>query len=148
MIVDLYTNTSENNTINKTKSYIDSKNCILKQDCSIMYPTIILDYDSGDINDTNYVYIPDLERYYFVKEIKLLTAHRYMLSCEVDVLESFKSDILHLQCIINKQQDVSKGNMYYNDGSYVSLVNEYTQVYNFPYGFDDNGHFILVCAGG
>lgn len=148
MNVILCVNNSENNTIGKNITEVSTVPCVLKQDCSIINPTIILDYDSSAIGSINYIKIPELNRCYFVNDVELLTGHRYMIKANVDVLESFRTDILSLQCIIDKQESRYKSNMYYDDGSYVSEVREYTETISFSNGFNDSGEFILITAGG
>lgn len=66
----------------------------------------------------------------------------------VDVLMSYKEQIKQLPVIINKQQDIKNSNLYLNDGSYVIDSRSYNTILNFSGGFNDEGKFILITAGG
>ena len=94
------------------------------------------------------MYIEEFDRYYYITDIKPLNGSRIQIIGRVDVLMSFKSSILSVPCIIDKQQNESVANMYKDDGSFVTLNKTYDTIINFDKGFNDNGSFILVCAGG
>lgn len=144
MTVDLKYNASDNNTINKNITAVSSASCVIKEPMDIENPHIIL--NSFNYSSVNYAYIPDLNRYYFITDIINLTGGRVELVLDVDVLESFKSAILNLSAIIEKQQ--YNGNKYFNDGSFNVTAREFLTTYNFPSGFDDEGEFILITCGG
>lgn len=144
MTVELKYNSSDNNTINKQITAVSTATCVIKEPMDIENPHIIL--NTFDYNNVNYAYIPDLNRCYFITDIINLTGGRVELVLDVDVLESFKSAILSLSAIIEKQQNT--GNKYFNDGSFNVLAREFLTTYNFPAGFDDNGEFILITCGG
>ena len=119
---------------------------LIKNETNITRPTIIL---TGDIsNNMNYVYIPKFNRYYYIVDKKSINNEMYEIFLEVDVLMSFKEIILNLHCIIDKQQDLSNINKYYNDGSFIVSSKEFIKTINFPNGFNENGEFILITAGG
>lgn len=148
MEVILYKNVSENNCLGKNIQRITSLNCMIKGSISVINPTLIVTYDSGDINNINYCYIAEYERYYFITDITPTTGNRYIITCEVDVLESYKEEIRRLSCIIDKQQYDSNSNKYLNDGSLVVESREVKQISSFNNGFNETGTFILICAGG
>ena len=147
MQVELCQNLSENNIINKTVSVVDTASCTIKGPLSVENPILILDYDS-DLQDINYIRIAEFERSYYITDIVNLTGHRYQITCKTDVLESFKQAILGLQCIIDKQENVSDINLFLDDGSFVNETKEFNTVINFPSGFNDSGEYILITAGG
>lgn len=147
MQVTLCNTPSERNIINKVIQDITSVNAVIKGELSVENPILILDY-TGDSNNINYMKIPELNRTYFINEIIKLTGQRYEIHGKSDVLESFKDDILNMNCIINKQQGALQSNMYLDDGSFVMENKEFNTVINFPYGFNENGEYILITAGG
>lgn len=147
MEVKLLYNQSENNTIGKKVSTVSTVEVVAKNSISVNKPVLIITY-SSNIKTANYCYISEYGRYYYIDEIIYLTGNRAEIHLSCDVLESFKNDILNLPCIIDKQQNKSKANMYLNDGSYVVQSNETNSIVSFPNGFNDNGEFILICAGG
>ena len=146
MDINFYKNTSNNNVLNKNITLISTHNIKLKDECNIMTPSILI---HGDIsNDINYAYIEKWGRYYYVRDKKSLNNGIYEIFLKVDVLMSFKEKILNLQCIIDKQQDSTNINKYYDDGSFTVSSKEFIETINFPNGFNDNGKFILITAGG
>ena len=147
MEIKLYKNLSENNVIGKTLTQIKSVEAQLKNDVSIINPTLILTY-TLNILDSNYCFIPKFNRYYFIDEIVPITGDRCIVKCRVDVLESFKEDIKSLTVILDKTQSIYKSNKHLDDGSFVVENKDFNTIYNFPNGFNDEGTFILICAGG
>lgn len=70
-----------------------SFDCVLKDTSGVINPTIALKLDmSFNVSAYNYAYIPDFERYYFVRE---WTWERglWVASLEVDVLATYKAQI-------------------------------------------------------
>ena len=147
MEVILYKNSSENNVIGKSLAQIKSVECNLKNDVSIINPTLVL-YYTANIFDSNYCFIPKFNRYYFIDEIVPITADRCIVKCRVDVLESFKNNILNLDCIVDKQEKEIASNKYINDGSFVTTSKQFNRMIEFPNGFNEKGSYILICAGG
>ena len=145
MEVILYKNSSENNVIGKSLVQIKSVECNLKNDVSVVNPTLVLSY-TDSILDSNYCFIPKFNRYYFIDEIIPITGDRNIIKCRVDVLESFKDDIKSLTAIINKQETIA--DKFIDDGSWIVENKDFLQSYNFSNGFNDNGEFILITAGG
>ena len=147
MEIKLYKNLSENNVIGKTLTQIKSVEAQLKNDVSIINPTLVLNY-TANILDSNYCFIPKFNRYYFIDEIIPITGDRCIVKCRVDVLESFKEDIKSLTVILDKSQSIYKSNKYLDDGSFIVENKDFNTIYNFPNGFNEEGTFILICAGG
>ena len=148
MNIKLCSSASEVVAINKDISIIDDVSATIKGALSVENPVLILQYKSDIQSNVNYVYIPEYNRYYFVTDIINLTGGRYELHCKVDVLMSFKDNILNLSCIVDKQSSKDNANMYLDDGSFVVQSKEFVDTINFPNGFNDNGEFILITAGG
>lgn len=148
MTVYLYNNASEPNEIGKALSPIDTVSATIKGDISYESPTLIFQYSGTVAHNINYMYISELGRYYFITDIKNLTGSRYEITGKVDVLESFKSSILSLGCIIDKSSAASLVNMFIDDGSFVTENKEFNTVINFPTGFNEAGEYILITAGG
>lgn len=147
MEIKLYKNLSENNVIGKTLTQIKSVEANLKNDVSVINPTFIL-YYTDNILQSNYCFIPKFNRYYFIDEIVPITGDRCIVKCRVDVLESFKDDIKSLTVILDKSQSIYKSNKYLDDGSFIVENKDFNTIHNFPNGFNDEGTFILICAGG
>lgn len=60
--------------------------------------------DNFSIFDVNYVYIEEFKRYYFVKDINVINAKLFILSCECDVLDSHKDELLELDALIERNE--------------------------------------------
>lgn len=146
MTVNLYTNISENNCIGKTLTLQGMKECVFKQGCSAQYPVLVLESDV-EMTGINYMYISDFNRYYFINEIKALTGTRYEIRGSVDVLESFKLNILNLNCIINGTEKTGK-DVYLSNEVWTTKVKDKTDIINFQHGLLESGEFILITAGG
>ena len=147
MEIKLYKNLSENNVIGKTLTQIKSVEANLKNDVSVINPILVLNY-TANIFESNYCFIPKFNRYYFIDEIVPITGDRCIVKCRVDVLESFKEDIKSLIVILDKSQSIYKSNKYLDDGSFIVENKDFNTIYNFPNGFNEEGTFILICAGG
>lgn len=149
MNVTFYKNNSSDNTINKslTMTY-GTVACTVKEPISVLNPVVILGY-SEYIEKSNYMYIEEFGRYYYITDIKPLTGGRIQISGRVDVLMSNKKEILNLECIIDKQESsgTNYSDKYLDDGSFVTECRTFNSIINFPQGFNDNGEFILITAG-
>lgn len=107
MDITLYLNKSQRNVVNKALSHEKTlSDVFLLEECDVIKPSLIFAKTDDTIFDTyNYVFIPKFNRYYYAT-IELLDAERYRLSCEVDVLMSFKSDVYnasveYARCSVN-----------------------------------------------
>ena len=147
MLIHLCNTPDERNIINKNIRQIGDVNAVIKGEISIEKPIFIFDFD-GNADNINYMIISELGRNYFIDDVIHLTGHRYEIHASVDVLESFKGSILSLSCVIEKQEQDLLCNKYYNDGSFISSEKEFIYSKNFPNGFNENGEFVLITAGG
>ena len=146
MNVKLYKNESNNNVLNKKIMLISEDNILLKYDIDVYRPIIKIKTEL--LNKCNYVFIEDFKRYYYVVNKRSINNEIIELTLECDVLMSFREHILNLKCIIDKQENINLGNKYYDDNSLISLSKEFIESYNFNNGFNENGEFILITAGG
>lgn len=148
MKVTFYRNNSEDNSINKSLTpVVTLNNVVAKGNIDVVNPTLIVEFDDDYTDRINYAKIDDFDSYYFVKPIAM-TGSRCAVQLRRDPLETFKTEILQLTGIIDKTEDRGKSNLYLNDGSFIVQSNEYNRVMNFPNGFNEEGKFILICAGG
>lgn len=100
MIVKFYNTNSSNNTINKILTDETTYNVKFKSVANFLSPTIEL--KSETIFNYNYCYIEDFKRYYFVENIEIKPNKIYTIDLNVDVLESFKDDILNSYILDSK----------------------------------------------
>lgn len=146
MNIKLYINDSNNNVLNKKITLINEYNILLKDNVDVYRPIIKIKTEL--LNKCNYVFIEDFSRYYYVVNKRSINIEIIELTLECDVLMSFRNYILNLKCIIDKQENINLGNKYYDDNSLISLSKEFIESYNFNNGFNENGEFILITAGG
>lgn len=90
-------------TLTLVETYSDAK---IVGDMIIQSPTISLQLDSfTDVIDFNYIYIPELRRYYYVKSSTIREDGFVQIQCIVDVLKSFKTDILDSTQYVERQEN-------------------------------------------
>lgn len=91
MKLKIYNNNSNTNVINKNITLINELDFNLKSDNSILQPILILkNYVGG-----NYCYIEEFKRYYFINDVRLLSNGLYELHLNVDVLMTYKNEIMN-----------------------------------------------------
>ena len=144
MNITFYKNYSEKEKIGKSLSSGLTLSGNLRDECSITSPSILVEATS--LVDYNYCYIPEFKRYYFISDIVSVRNNLWRVSLKCDVLESFKSDILKLSCIVDKQQNQSYNNNI-DDGSYINRADSFVEIANYQNGFNSSGEFILITAG-
>ena len=110
--INLYVNTAENDRVDKT-NYLNQVGTLVgvfKEETSVMNPQIIIEYG---VIDFNYIYIPLLNRYYYINEIISVRNNLWRIKLNCDVLMSFKTEILNLECYISRNE--YKNNPYIED---------------------------------
>jgi hypothetical protein len=74
----------------------------LRSDTDLRNPRIRLT-GIANLMDYNYCVIPELDRFYFIREINILNPELSEILCEMDYLESYKSKILTMSGLIRRQ---------------------------------------------
>lgn len=143
----LYNNPDDKRKVNKSITQVGNTITTFefKDDTSLMNPTIILkDGLSVLSNDVNYLYVDTVNRYYFINDITFSQQH-ILLSCSVDVLMSFREEILAQTAILKRQENIMSG--YLNDGELVSNQYNNTVLKAFTNPFKKALEFIIVVGG-
>lgn len=109
-----------------------------KEDTSIVDPTFILRTQSK-VLEGNYIYVPNLNRYYFINNYTL-SHERIYIECHVDVLMSFKKEIKNENVIVKRNEKLF--NMYLDDNQYKVQNRTAVRTVVFPSGF--TGHNIVL----
>lgn len=146
----LYNCTAENNRVDKT-AYLSNQFLLkgtIRDHSSIINPQITIEKTNPTYYGYNYMYIPDFKRYYFIKNFTQVTNKLWLIDAHVDVLYTWRASITQMKAVIDKSQLLSESNLYMDDGSFVMESRKYITVYPFPNGLDEDGEFILICAGG
>lgn len=141
----LYKNLSPVNKIGKNITDALSLNITMKDNCSVIDPLIRIQ-TSTDLSTYNYMYIPALSRYYFIKNIETVNNNIWDIKAHVDVLETYKTGILANEAVIKRQQGLY--NLYLDDPEFHVLNYERIQTYKFPANtFSKALKYVLVVNG-
>lgn len=102
--INLYKNSAEPNKVDKTGelSTVGTISGVLRQECSLINPEIIIQYDKPP--DFNYCYIANFGRYYYVENIVSMRSNLWRVRLRCDVLMTYKTQILNLTARIARQQ--------------------------------------------
>lgn len=144
--VDLYKNTSPVEKIGKDLTDQQSiTDVLLKRDTSILRPVLLVN-DARGVTDFNYMYISEFSRYYFIDDIRSTHNNIWEISAHVDVLETYKDEILANQAVIRRQ--TNRFNTYLNDPEWKVYANENVVAYKFnSTGFSKTLKYVLAVAG-
>lgn len=130
MMLNLYRNSAENERVDKTNyiAFVNSLTGTFKDVTSVTSPSIIIEYETINFN---YVYIPILNRYYFVEEVISVKNRLWQIRLKVDVLMSYKDTIKNQSGLIGRNQndynlEVIDGEMPVENAPLVDVENETT----------------------
>lgn len=145
MEIQLMYNLSDARCINKQLVDPVSYQGQMRDEVSIMNPVVMIEVES--IPRYNYAYIPELQRYYMVDDITVYREGLIYVTLSVDVLMSFKRDILSSIAVVDKQAMRENGDEYIDDGSLVTDNLMFTTLTEYPGGFNDSVEYVLIVAG-
>ena len=141
MVIRLYNTTDDNRVVRKKLSGEITKECILKGAVNIVEPIIEL---QGNIINSNYCYIPDFKRYYYITD-NTLHNNITTLRLKSDVLMSAYDDIKNLSTIVRRNTNIN--NKYINDNKYITQQNTRVQTKEFSTVANNYSYILLVCGG-
>ena len=143
MIISLYNTNDSNIVIDKALTNKIDYNIKLKDNTSVISPTIILKTET--LITSNYAYIPNFDRYYYIENIEVFPNDIYSITLKCDVLMSFKDDIKNSSAYVSQQTTTNK---YYNS-NYQSEVRKEVDLYKSNVTIPvDVKSTILVTIGG
>lgn len=142
--IQLMNNSSPVEKIGKELTAGGTYQCSLKEDTSVLNPIIIIK-TSDPVYSYNYMYISDFGRYYFIDDIKSVNNNIWEVHAHVDVLETYKTQILTNSAVVARQQN--KFNTYLNDPEWKVYANENVVAYKFTSPFTKALNFLLATAG-
>lgn len=144
--IGLYNNKSDKIVCDKSLTLLTTLSGSLKDDTSIIDPVIVIEANKTIISNLNYIKIDEFKRSYFVTGIKSIRNNLWELTCHVDVLSSFASEIRANEAIVKRQEN--KWNLYLNDDSFRCYQDPHIVTREFPQGFSTtNASFVLLVAG-
>ena len=145
MDITLYQTLSERERINKVLGSYIAMTGTLRGESSVINPSFLIEYSNP--SDYNYCYIPSFGRYYFITNITSVRNNIWRIDCSVDVLMSFRNEILNLEVIVS-QDSLPDAECYMDGEVWKSTVKTKTDIINFPNGLLDSGEYILITSGG
>ena len=109
--VNLYTLSKRDNSTKQPTGTGTEYDCILKDGCGILHPSIKLDIGlASDPSNYNYAYISDFGRYYFIEEW-FFEGRLWTATMSVDVLATYKSNIGSANLYILRAAGAHNGNI-------------------------------------
>lgn len=138
----LYKTESADNVINKTLTDPMPLNINLRRGVDISAPMLRLQL-AVDLSGYNYAHIPDLGRYYFINEVESLTLDVWMLRLSVDVLESYKAEIMSSNA--RYMRGIKTGD--YFNATIESNINSVVSLHESDKGLEGEPTLILTTVG-
>ena len=105
MQVEFYHTADNANTVNKTLQPIKTVDIIFRQAVNEATPFIIMNKDK--LTGSNYVHIPNFNRYYFISSVDNYTANLVRINLVTDLLMTYKDDILNSTVLITATETPS-----------------------------------------
>ena len=140
MVIKLYNNMSDINVVGKNLLNERTINATLKDTTNFLRPSLELNTQAQSFN---YFYIPVFGRYYFIDDYSIIRNNFLRIVGRVDVLETYKNDILNSYGLMRKGKNYNK---YY--GTFESEVREERRIINFENNFNETGQLVLITVNG
>lgn len=113
MTINLLYTTDDPKTVTKTTTIVaNAVPVVPKDNLDILSPVIVLAYNASYLG-ANYAYIPDLGRYYFIRDQILTPGKQIALQLNVDVRMSWDAGIRGCSGVVVRSQSI--GSNYFPD---------------------------------
>lgn len=139
----LMNNQEELNKISKNPSTVMTLTGNLREETDIIDPQINVEYD-GTLTNTNYMYISEFHRYYFITKIESIRTGLWRIYAHCDVLKTYSQALLGTRCVVARSEN--RYNLFLNDSAFKAYSNPRLQIANFPNKFSGES-YILVLKG-
>ena len=141
------TTNSEKRALNKSVSTVVSVTGTLRNESSVINPSILVQASAGTLAGCNYMEIPTFGRKYFITDIVAVSDKLSMVSGHCDVLSTYASQIRQNQAILSRS--ANNWNLYLNDGSFKVTNKTRVSCQKFPASFTRESSIIMVavCQG-
>lgn len=102
--LNVYQNKAEANRVDKTDYilYVKTLTGVFRDDSDLINLSVIVE---DDLPNYNYIYIPQLKRYYFVQGISSVRYRLWELSLSCDVLMTYKDGIRKLTAFVDRNEN-------------------------------------------
>ena len=145
MKVQLCSTNDDKRKVNKTYTILEEIECNLLYPFDILSPRIEIKYNKNRIK-SNYVYISDFERFYFIDNITLSNGNKIIVNLSVDVLTSYKDFINSITCVIERQENLF--NNYLIDNMIELRTNKFVENQLIGFIGDSSGSSIVLTVTG
>lgn len=143
MIIKLYNNKSDSRVINKVLENELELNGEINN--TYNYATIMLQLDTSELSISDYNYMIYDDKCFFITEINYIAPNTIQVYFSIDVLETFKADILSQKALIKRSENLF--NKYLNDNKIITQVPQRVQTQLFPNEpFNNVSKFILITS--
>jgi len=160
--LSLYKFVGDKRQLNKDTSHgstlVETINGDFRTDTDVLNPVIEIEPTSTStiakiLKECNYAYIDILGRYYYIENMQAQSGNRIRLSLKVDVLMTWKAQILTLnQGIVERNGEASNSNLFLDDSEIHLYNNPHICTYKFSYASGslefNSGSYVLAVAGG
>lgn len=142
--IHFYNFGGDKNLINKTLENKTISSGLFLQPFDITTPKLKVRFDNTF--DFNYCFIPELNKYYFIENITIISNNIYEIDLNIDVLTTYKNELLNSFGTITKRENA---NNYISTRTSVFNVLPNIEKIEFTSGlFNENGNIIMICAKG
>lgn len=134
-------NQQELNKISKSPATVMTLTGTLREQTDIVDPQINVEY-SGTLTNTNYMYIAEFHRYYFITKIESVRTGLWRVYGHCDVLKTYSQAILGTTCVVARSENLY--NLYLNDSAFKVYSNPRLQIAKFPNKFSGESYILAI----
>lgn len=131
------------NVVNKTVTPTATATGSFRSKVDILNP--VIEVVGVDARNFNYCYIPELERYYFIRHVEITPNGFYRCTLHVDVLRTYATEILALQAETTYYEH---GNKYNSSADFSTDVRKVLNRVEFNNPFRSKPQIVLVALQG
>ena len=144
MTITFYKTLSEKNRVNKILTLDKSITGTLKEKTDVINPFIIIKtVNNFNVFNYNYCFIHELNRYYYIDNVKIINAVLYEIELTIDVLMTYKNDIEQSKAIITE----STNEINANNTDYVAEKNIDVNEIDLDNPFTDTSDVLITIVG-
>lgn len=143
---DFYVCDSDRRNLYKNITMQFTTDFVFYENSSIMQPRLRLAYNAN-ITGCNYIYIPALNRYYFIIDIQYDNAGEMLVTGQIDVLQTYQQQITGITCNIARYENYDLSLC--PDTNILIKNYNIINIYKSDSGFDTTfGNYVLQIVGG
>ena len=137
-----YNNNSDRRCINKNLTNAKTISGNVKTQYTSSGISLDIDISVAGITPFQFNYMKFDNKYYYIDGVDFISQHIIRINCSVDLLESYKTQILNQTVVINRSENVF--NRYLPDDKLHLNAYKRVQTKLFPNGFTPTSEYILT----